>query len=176
MKAIFLDRDGTIIQEPPNERLTWIHDLKLFPDTIESLRKMQALGYLLIIFTNQAGISEGLISEDDFKRMEVEGLEAMLEREGIVIKGSYFCPHVDADNCECRKPKPKMILDAAKTYNIDLKLSYMIGDNEKDILAGKNSGTKTILVETGIHEVLKSTADYRAKNLTEAANYIAAQM
>ncbi|HEX4774767.1 MAG TPA: HAD family hydrolase [Candidatus Saccharimonadales bacterium] len=175
MKAVFLDRDGTVIQEPPAERLRWIHDLRLFPDTIPALKLLQDSGYLLIIVTNQAGIGEGLITVEDFDRMEVQGLEALLAGNDIHIAKSYFCPHVPEDNCECRKPKPKMLLDAAREFDVDLAESYIIGDKQKDVEAGRRAGAKTILVDTGLRHVEKTAADFRAKDLLEAARYIVAQ-
>src|SRR5437868_1417020 len=173
MRAVFLDRDGTVIQEPPNERLEWIHDLKLAPDAIEALKLLSEKGYGLFIVTNQAGIGEGLITLEEFDRLEVQGLEALLAGNDVRIIKSYFCPHREKDNCDCRKPKPKLLLDAEAEFDIDMAHSWMIGDRERDIEAGRNAGTKTILVDTGVHLVENTKADFRARDLLEAARYIA---
>jgi D-glycero-D-manno-heptose 1,7-bisphosphate phosphatase len=172
MKAVFVDRDGTMIVEPPNERLTWIHDIKLFPDTIEALKLLQDNGFAIIEVTNQAGIGEGLITIEKFWDMEIGGVEKMLAEGGVKITKTFVCPHTAADNCECRKPKPKMLLDAAKEFNIDLASSFMIGDRLGDIGAGQNAGAKTILVKTGAVPVEAPDATYTAENLLEAAHYV----
>jgi D-glycero-D-manno-heptose 1,7-bisphosphate phosphatase len=98
----------------------------------------------------------------------------MIEPTGIEILSTYVCPHKAGDNCECRKPKPLMILQAAKEFDIDLAASYMIGDRQSDIMAGVNAGTKTILVQTGNEPVNSPEATYIAANLKDAVRYIAA--
>ncbi|HEY5152905.1 MAG TPA: HAD-IIIA family hydrolase, partial [Candidatus Saccharimonadales bacterium] len=89
------------------------------------------------------------------------------------ILSTYVCPHRPEDNCECRKPKPLMILQAAKEFDIDLSASYMMGDRQSDIMTGVNAGTKTILVQTGNEPVVSPEATYAAANLRDAVRYIA---
>ena len=172
-KAIFLDRDGTVIFDPEDERVDREDKIKLFPDSIKALKYLADHGFGVIFITNQAGIAEGRISLQDFDRINNKVLE-MLAPSGIKILKTYVCPHSPEDNCECRKPKPAMILKAAEEFNIDLVNSYMIGDRESDIMAGINAGTKTILVKTANKPVEAKEANYTASTLLDAVNYISA--
>lgn len=174
MKAIFLDRDGTLIVDPPDERVDSIAELELLPDTLPALKKLSKLDYAIFIISNQAGIGEGRITLAQFQDIE-DAFIAMLAPSGITVRKTYVCPHTPQENCVCRKPKPFMILQAAKEFNIDLANSYMIGDRESDIMAGINAGTKTILVQTGNAPVTATRADYTATNLSTAVDYIAAR-
>ncbi|MCR4281017.1 MAG: HAD family hydrolase [Candidatus Kaiserbacteria bacterium] len=173
MRAVFLDRDGTIIVDPPDERVDKAEKIKLFPDSIEALKKLATLDYGVILVTNQAGISEGRINEDEFWNLHAIVLEK-LTPSGVKIHKSYMCacPH-GHDNCDCRKPKPAMLLQASKEFNIDLGNSWMIGDRQSDIMAGVNAGTKTILVKTANVPVESKEATYTAPNLLDAVQYIA---
>jgi D-glycero-D-manno-heptose 1,7-bisphosphate phosphatase len=172
MKAVFLDRDGTVIFDPPDERVDKVEEIKLFPQTLKALRRLAALDYGVFLVTNQAGISEGRITEDGFWRIHAKVLEA-LAPSGIKILKTYVCPHGPEDNCDCRKPKPAMILQAAKEFDIDLKNSWMVGDHQSDIMTGVNAGTKTILVKTANVPVQSDEADFTAPTLLEAVQHIA---
>ncbi len=171
MKAIFLDRDGTIIYDPEDERVDKIEKIELFPDTIEALRKLSELDFSIFIITNQAGISEGRIDEKAFWEIQSVVLEK-LTPSGIQIMKTYMCPHGPADGCPCRKPKPTMLLQAAQEFDIDLGNSWMVGDRESDVLAGKSAGTKTILVKTANVPVESKDATYTAPTLLDAVEYI----
>jgi D-glycero-D-manno-heptose 1,7-bisphosphate phosphatase len=171
MKAIFLDRDGTIIVEPPNERLTYVGDIAFFPETMPALKLLQEHGFSLIMVTNQAGVGEGLITLEEFQNLEDE-LQRNLAEAGITFTKVFVCPHAASQDCDCRKPKPKLILDAAKEFGVDLVNSFMVGDNLSDIEAGINAGTKTILVKTGIRDIEATQATFTAKDLLEAAEYV----
>ncbi len=172
MKAIFLDRDGTVIVDPPDFRVNSVAELELLPNSIEALKLLAGLDFGVFFVTNQAGIAEGLITKEDFGIINSKLLE-MIAPSGVRVLKTYFCPHAGHDNCDCRKPKPKMIFDAAEEFDIDLKNSYTVGDRETDIQTGINAGTKTILVETGIKPVESSAADFVAPDLLAAARYIA---
>lgn len=172
MKAVFLDRDGTMIVEPPHERLVWEHDIKLFPDTIQALKLLQGNGFALIEVTNQAGIGEGLITLEKFWELEVGGVETELAKGDVKLAKTYVCPHAATDNCVCRKPKPHLLQKAAEELGIDLRSSFMIGDRPTDIEAGINAGTKTILVKTASLPVEAPQATYTAANLLDAARYV----
>lgn len=174
MNAVFLDRDGTLIYDPEDLRVESVNELKLFPDTLEALKLLASLPYLVFLISNQAGIGEGLITLDEFYVIENAFID-MITPSGIKIQKTYVCPHTPADNCQCRKPKPFMINQAAEEFNIDVKNSYMIGDRESDIMAGVNAGTKTILVQTGNEPVISKEATYTAPDLLAAINYIAEQ-
>ncbi len=172
-KIIFLDRDGTIIFDPEDERVDREDKIKLFPDSIEALKYLADNNFSVILITNQAGIAEGRITIQDFDRINNKVLE-MLAPSGIKILKTYLCPHSPEDNCKCRKPKPTMIWEAAREFNIDLTKSYMIGDRESDILAGINAGTKTVLVKTANKPVEVKEATYTAPTLLDAVKYISA--
>jgi D-glycero-D-manno-heptose 1,7-bisphosphate phosphatase len=174
MKAIFFDRDGTLIVDPPDLRVDSSAELELLPDTLEALAKLSKLDFGVFLISNQAGIGEGRITRDEFTAIEDTFIK-MLEPSGIKILKTYVCPHRPEDNCVCRKPKPFMILQAAKEFDIDLAESYMIGDRESDIMAGVNAGTKTILVQTGNNPVETNQATYVAPDLRAAIQYLAAQ-
>lgn len=172
MKAVFLDRDGTTIVDPPDLRVDSIEKLKLFPETLDALRLLAKLDYKVFLITNQAGIHEGRISVDEFNVINNRFIE-MIKSSGVEIIKTYMCSHSEQTNCACRKPKPGMLLQAAKDYDIDLSNSWMIGDRQSDIMAGVNAGTKTILVETGNSPVSSKEADFTATTLVDAIQHIA---
>jgi D-glycero-D-manno-heptose 1,7-bisphosphate phosphatase len=173
MKAVFLDRDGTLIVDPPDFRVDSMAKLHLFPDVFKAMKRLASLNYRVFMVTNQAGIAEGRLTEKDFNRLNDVVVE-LLEPTGVKIAKTYFCPHAEDAKCECRKPKPKLLFDAGREYELDLKNSWSIGDRESDIKAGKAAGTKTILVKTGNQPVTSKDADYTANDLLEAIEYIAA--
>jgi histidinol-phosphate phosphatase family protein len=170
-KVVLLDRDGTVIVDPPDERVTSEDKIKLFADTLTALKKLADAGFSAVLITNQAGIGEGLITQADFERVNAE-IVRQLEQSGIKILNTYFCPHGPDEGCECRKPKPKMLLDAAREFEFDLSKSFMLGDHRSDILAGKAAGAKTILVRTANNQDEAPEADFQADSLTEAVEHI----
>lgn len=171
MKAIFLDRDGTINAGIPKyERVDSIDKVEILPNVIQGLSELAKLDYLFFFVTNQAGIAEGLITLEDFSEINNEVLK-QVSSSAIEITETYICPHGTGSDCNCQKPKPKLLLDAAEKYDIDLSKSWMIGDRLTDIHTGINAGVKTILVQTGsIAEAPEAT--FAAKDLLEAAQYI----
>lgn len=174
MRAVFLDRDGTLIVDPPDLRVDSVDKLELLPETVVALTKLATLDYGVFLVSNQAGIGEGRITLDEFRAIEGAFI-ARIAPTGIKIVKTYVCPHVPEDNCACRKPKPFMLQQAAQEFDIDLASSYMIGDRESDIMAGVNAGTKTILVQTGNEPVVSPEATVTVPTILEAVNYIAAQ-
>ncbi|GAX86814.1 D-glycero-D-manno-heptose 1,7-bisphosphate phosphatase [Lebetimonas natsushimae] len=153
IKAAFLDRDGVI-----NIDKNYVHKIEdfEFKDGIFDLLKLlQDKGFVLFVVTNQSGIGRGYYTLEDFKKLTDYMLNE-LKKRGIKIKEVAFCPHHPGVNCECRKPKPGMILNLAKKYNIDLKHSILIGDKQSDIEAGKNAGVgKTYLVEDSLFDIIE---------------------
>ncbi|MFX1237171.1 MAG: D-glycero-alpha-D-manno-heptose-1,7-bisphosphate 7-phosphatase [Promethearchaeota archaeon] len=144
-KAIFLDRDGAI-----NEDIGYnfsIDNCKILPGVIEGLKQLKG-EYKFFIITNQVGIGLGLTTLSAFKEFNTHILKT-LERDGIAVEKTYYCPHIPEDNCSCRKPKTKFIKEAKEDFKIDLKQSWMIGDHPSDILLGINAGCKTTYVLTG---------------------------
>lgn len=174
MKAVFVDRDGTLINDPSDFRVDSIDEVEMFPFTVAALKLLADAKLPIVIISNQAGIGEGRYSIEEFLAIQSEVLD-LLEPSGVKILGTFICPHREDENCECRKPKPKLIKDAAKEFSIDLSQSYMVGDRETDVEAGINAGTKTVLVKTGVVKVENSKADFIADNLLEAVKYIARQ-
>jgi len=148
-RAVFLDRDGTIhIDKVETRKLS---DLEFFPDTIESLHKLQRAGYDLVIITNQSGIGKGHYAESEMQSFNEE-LARRLTANGIKISAIYYCPHVTEDSCLCKKPKPGMFKRAEMELGISLKDSYCIGDQYHDALAGRNAGVKhSFIVKTGLY-------------------------
>ena len=171
MRAIFFDRDGVINAGIPKyKRVDSIDKIELLPNALKGLRLLASFDYKFFFVTNQAGIAEGLISRADFNEINNEVLR-QIEPSGIKINKTYVCPHGEDSKCECRKPKPKLLRDAASEYDINLANSWVIGDRLTDIQAGINAGTKTILVQTGA--ILEAPeADFVAADLLEAAKYI----
>ena len=149
-RAAFLDRDGVI-----NIDHAYVHDREHFewiPGVLEAARILYDAGFLLVVVTNQSGIGRGYYSTEDFQKL-TDWMKSEFARAGAPIADVRFCPHHPEKalppwriDCSCRKPKPGMLLRAAKDFNIDLQKSYMVGDSESDILAGKAAGCKTVLI------------------------------
>ncbi|MDD3462260.1 MAG: D-glycero-beta-D-manno-heptose 1,7-bisphosphate 7-phosphatase [Sulfurospirillaceae bacterium] len=138
-KAIFLDRDGVINVD--KSYVYKIGDFEFCDGVFEALSYFQKLGYLLIIATNQSGIARGYYSEEDFLILSQWMKREFLKR-GIVISAIYHCPHMPEQNCECRKPKSGMFLQAIADFDIDVSHSWMIGDKQSDIDASMGAGVK----------------------------------
>ena len=173
MKTILLDRDGTVIVDPPDERVDKIEKIKLFPDTIEALRYLSEHDFAIVFVTNQAGVAEGRIDEAEFEAIH-DKVKELLAPSGVTILQTYVCPHRPDDNCDCRKPKPKLVLQAMHEFSLDPKTTYFVGDRQSDIMAGVNAGTKTVLVKTANVPVESEEADYTAPTLLDAAKYVVA--
>ncbi|HEX5669991.1 MAG TPA: D-glycero-beta-D-manno-heptose 1,7-bisphosphate 7-phosphatase [Sulfuricurvum sp.] len=141
-KALFLDRDGVVNIE--KNYLYKIDDFELMDGILDVCRQYEANGYLIIIVTNQSGISRGYYTEEDFKRLSQWMVEHFKEN-GITITYIYHCPHHESidGECDCRKPEPGMFLEAQRKFDIDMANSVMIGDNERDIEAAIRAGVST---------------------------------
>ncbi len=155
MRAAFLDRDGVI-----NEDFGYVGKIENFEfkeGIFDLLRLLQNLGFTLFVVTNQSGIARGYYTENDFFKL-TEWMKKELLKQGVEIKEVRYCPHHPeiTGECDCRKPKPGMILDLAKKYKIDLKNSIMIGDSNKDIEAAKRAGIKkTYKVEDSLFDIIE---------------------
>jgi D-glycero-D-manno-heptose 1,7-bisphosphate phosphatase len=147
--AIFLDRDGVIIENRADYIRCWA-DVVFYPQALQALAEIQASPYRIIIITNQAGIGHGLIQRtiaDEINYKLVKSIEAA----GGRIDGVYMCPHTPDDGCNCRKPRPGLLLQAANDLQINMAGSVLIGDNLSDLLAGRSAGVgQVILVRTGL--------------------------
>lgn len=168
-KAVFLDRDGVLVEDIGYHHK--IEEFRLIPKVVDGLKILK--GYKLLIITNQSGIGRGYYNFDDFLKFNYH-LLAELKKHKIKIENTYACPHKPEDSCECRKPKAKLIKDAAKELDIDLKKSFVIGDKKSDIEMGHSAGCRTILVLTGngMKEKEETQADFVAKDLLDAARWI----
>ncbi len=176
-KAFFLDRDGTLNVNVG--LLTDIKQLELIPGTAEAVRSINQSGYLAILITNQPAIAKGMLSIPELQQIH-DKLETLLGNEGAYLDAIYYCPHHPDKgfigerieykiDCDCRKPKPGMILKAAKDYHINLERSYMIGDTQRDIAAGRAAGCTTVYVgkdseeandaDEVYHDILQATKD-----------------
>ena len=158
-KAIFLDRDGTINKYVGFLRN--INEFELLDGAADAIKKINASGYLAIVVTNQPVIARGEVSFEELERIHNK-METLLGKEGAYLDAIYFCPHHPHKgyegerpelkfDCNCRKPKPGMLLKAAQDFNIDLAQSWMVGDGENDIKAGQNAGCRTALVGNGAY-------------------------
>jgi D-glycero-D-manno-heptose 1,7-bisphosphate phosphatase len=166
-KAIFLDRDGTINVTPQyDEVVNSLEKLVLHEESIRALRLLSQKQYKVFIVTNQSGISQGLLTEKLFWQLHQNFLE-MIIPSGLVVTSTVMCPHRSDDKCKCRKPQTTLVKPLIQKYQIDLKLSYTIGDRDSDIEMGNNLGTKTILVNRG-GQVLQRHPDIQVTNLYEA--------
>jgi len=168
--AIFLDRDGTLIEEV--NFLSRVEDLRLYPFTLPALESLKRAGYLLIVVTNQSGIGRGIYDEDAMHAIH----NAMQSELDNIIDAFYFCPHLPCDGCACRKPGLGMIEAACRDFPIDIGRSWMVGDKNIDIELGLNAGTSTILVRTGYgtqHQaLLQDNPDFIARDFGEAHEQI----
>jgi imidazoleglycerol-phosphate dehydratase/histidinol-phosphatase len=148
IKVAFVDRDGTLIFEPPDTfQVNSIKQLKILPDVVENLYHLWRYGYKLILVTNQDGLGTPKNPTDNFYKVQNHFLE-LLREENIRFYKIFICPHFPEDNCSCRKPKLGLISDFLKTEPIDRKLSLMIGDRKTDEQFAKNIGIRFINMET----------------------------
>ena len=172
-KAVFLDRDGTLIEEV--NFLSRVEDLRFFPFTDDCVRRLKDAGYLVIVVTNQSGVARGLF---DVKAVESihDEIQSMLSEK---IDGFFHCPHLPGEGCACRKPGTGMIEEAKAQWDIDVEASWMVGDKELDVLTGLNAGLRTVLVETGYGKDLAATIsekpDHVARDLEHAVAIILAE-
>lgn len=144
--AIFLDRDGTMIEE--RHYLADPDGVVLEAGAAEALARLQAAGFALVMISNQSGIGRGRMTHEDVERVNAR-LEALLGAEGVVLDKIYFCPHAPDDGCACRKPGTGMIEAAKRDLALDLGRSVVIGDKDADLLCAGTLGMKGILVTTG---------------------------
>ena len=179
-KAVFLDKDGTLIHDIPyNVRPDLI---RLKNDVQSGLLRLQVAGFLIIVVTNQSGVAKGFFEESQLKTVE-NTIARLLSEGGVKLNGFYYCPHHPdgiikefAILCDCRKPSPGMLLEAAARSDIDLSNSWMVGDILNDVEAGNRAGANTVLINNGGEtEWLTGkyrTPDHIADNLVDAADYI----
>jgi len=168
-KAVFLDRDGVINEvvfhnsEKPSSPWNF-NEFRLIKEVKEPLEVLTKMGYLLFVISNQPDISRGFVEKGTTEKI------SRIIYDKYPVKEIIVCPHDDHHNCNCRKPKPGMILELSKKYDVDLKKSFLIGDNWKDTETGQNAGVVTILINYPYNESVKT--DYRVENLISAVELI----
>lgn len=152
-KAIIMDRDGTLIHEVGY--LKMIEDMRFTTRATDALRIFHELGYLNIVVTNQSAVARGLLSPKELSRIH-KRLKELAADEGAVVDAVYYCPHYPEGRmapfnieCECRKPRPGMVLQAQEKYKLDLSQCYLVGDKPSDLELAVNSGVRPVLVLTG---------------------------
>lgn len=170
-RAVFLDRDGVINKKmPEGQYVTKWEDLQFLPGVANAIAALKEAGFRVIVATNQRCVAKGLISLQDVDSIHQRMLAA-LAAANAVIDSVYCCPHEAQPPCDCRKPRPGMLLTAARAHGLDLNSSWMIGDSESDVQAGKTAGCKTArILSSG--ETSSDTADIFAKSLLEAVQKI----
>lgn len=172
--AVFLDRDGVInrslvregIPRPPAS----LQDLEILPSVPAALSALKAHGYALIVVTNQPDVARGASS-----RELVDSIHERLKNE-LDLDAILTCFHDNADECECRKPKPGLLFRAAHDFGIDLSSSFMVGDRRRDVEAGKRAGCRTLFVDYGYDEEPPDSYDFRVGSLIEASRIILAHL
>jgi D-glycero-D-manno-heptose 1,7-bisphosphate phosphatase len=172
-RAAFLDRDGVInVKAPEGEYVTRWEDMHFLPGVAPAIGMLNRAGFQVIVVSNQRAVAKGLITIAELESMH-RRMSAALAKEGAAIDGIYYCPHeMTTPPCACRKPAPGMLLDAAREHQIDLAASWMIGDSEIDVEAGRSAGCKTVrLMPAGGNSVSK--ADLTVPALFDAIYEIA---
>ncbi len=168
--AVFLDRDGTMIEEV--NYLSRVEDLQLFPFTADAVRLLKENGFLVIVVTNQSGIGRGIYTEASMHAIH-EKIQSELSG---AIDAFYFCPHLPCDGCNCRKPQIGMIEAAMADFDIDLENSWMIGDKKIDIETAFTIGLQSVLVLTGYgqnhKDLLERFPELLVENLGDATRHI----
>ena len=186
-KAVFLDRDGVLISDV--HLLTRTEQITILPNVASALRDLARAGWKLMVASNQTVVARGLVSEVEVGEIHRTICSAIVAQGGAQIDAWYYCPHhpqatVTAyrADCDCRKPRPGLLLRAAVEHDVDLARSFMIGDRMTDIIAGASAGCRTVLVETGQHQARPIETsdpidqsifpDHTCANLAEAARWI----
>ncbi len=181
-RAVFLDRDGTVVVE--RGYISDPDDIELEAGAAEAIRSLREAGWKVFIVSNQAAVAKGLITEDDLLRINLR-MVALLSEKGAAVDGIYCCPHHPEGavpeytvECECRKPKPGLLEQAAWEHGLDLSRCVAVGDSRRDIEAGRAAGTATVLVMTGRGAAAAAEshgADYVARDIGDAAAWIASR-
>ena len=169
-RAVFLDRDGVLNRAPVRQgrplSVRGPEEVEVLPGVPEACARLREGGYALIVVTNQPDVARGRVS-----REAVEAVHAFL-RARLPLDDVRVCYHDDADGCDCRKPRPGMLLAAAAQWGIDLGRSYMVGDRWRDIEAGRRAGCTTVFIDRGYDEPRPADADFDTDSLLSAAEWI----
>jgi len=167
-KAVFLDRDGTLVRDVHFCRR--VEDLHLLPGVPRAVRLLNEKGFRVVVVTNQSGVGRGFLTRETLTAIH-RRLEEELGRRGAVVDAIYYCPHQPEEGCECRKPKPGLFLAAIRELGVDPDASYVVGDRKRDLEPGSSLGCKAVLVNPGAREA-DVAADFTAPSLLEAVRWI----
>lgn len=172
VKAVFLDRDGVISRAIVRDGLPFapgaVADFDILPEAPEACRRLKQAGFLLVVATNQPDVGRGSMKKEIVEAMHAKMLASVpVDRVEVC-----YHPGHGQSNCDCRKPKPGLLLNAARELNIDLAQSWMVGDRWRDVDCGHAAGCRTIFIDRGYAENLKQSPDFRARDLAEAAEII----
>ena len=173
-KAVFLDRDGVLnlalVRDGKPYSPSNLSELQLAPGAAKAFSELRDLGFKLLVVTNQPEVARGNLT-----RASVEEIHGAIAAE-FPVDEIFVCYHQDGDGCDCRKPKPGMLLEGARKYNVDPKQSFMVGDRWRDIEAGQNAGCRTIFVDAGYEDRNPARPpDARVRSLREAVDWILAE-
>ena len=166
-RAVFLDRDGVInVKAAEGEYITRWEDFQFLPGVAEAIASLNQTQFLVIVVSNQRGVAKGCMTLEALEEIHMRMLSQLADSKAR-IDAIYYCPHDAAISCRCRKPAPGMLLQAAKDHAIDLRTSWMVGDSDSDLLAGKNAGCRTVRVIRP-DATTEVSSDLTASSLTEA--------
>ena len=171
-KAAFLDRDGVINRKAPteDEYITRWEEMHIIPGVVEAIALLNRAGFRVIVVSNQRCVAKGLVTTSELDAMH-QRMCRELGAVGAKIDGIYYCPHEEQPPCSCRKPEPGMLFAAADEHQVDLTSSWMIGDSEEDVLAGRSAGCRTArILRSGA--TANGNADVLARSLLEAVHQI----
>ena len=182
-KVLFIDRDGTLVEEPADNQVDAISKVVLMRGVIPSLLRLQQAGYRLVMVSNQDGLGTASFPEEEFKPAH-EFILDLFESQGIEFDEIFICPHLPSDNCDCRKPRTGLLEKAAAELNLDLSRSFLVGDRWSDIRCGAGAGCSSVLVLTGygrgdnkyIGPGQDVQPDHVAEDLAGAVQWIAKQI
>ncbi len=145
-RAVFLDRDGVINRKPPEgQYVTRWEEMQFLPGVPEAIGLLTGAGYDVFVVSNQRCVAKGLLTQDELESIHRQMCQELADAGGVITK-VYYCPHDKQPPCTCRKPAPGMLFTAAHTHELDLASSWMIGDSDIDVEAGRNAGCKTVLI------------------------------
>jgi len=175
LSAVFLDRDG-VINENREDYVKSLNELRFLPGAIRAIARLTSAGFRVIVVSNQQGVAKGVITRQALEEVE-RALTEELAAAGSKLAGAYYCPHLQEENCDCRKPRPGLMLRAASELGFDVADAIFVGDSHKDVEAGRNAGCRTILAlsgKTAGDDVggLPLQPDHVVADLAEAADLI----
>ena len=167
MKTVFLDRDGVINRNRKNDYVKSWDEFEFIPNSLRAIQHLTDAGHRLIVVTNQSCINKGIVAPRTLDGIH-QRMMSEIERSGGRIHAIYYCPHRADEGCSCRKPKPGLLIQAAREHGIDLPRSYLVGDSIRDIAAGQEVGCQSFFVLTGNYS---HAGDKQTRNPSDSDNF-----